>query len=151
MSRCTLGVVFLIAVPVLAIVVILLWFWLRPSEEEKQPAQAREAVTKPPVASETTAKPAPAAESVKSSKPDDLKRIEGIGPKISALLQEAGIVTFVQLAATDVGRLEQILAQARLSALADPSTWPEQARLAAAADWDALDALQEKLKGGRRI
>ena len=32
----------------------------------------------------------------------------------------------------------------------DPSTWPEQASLAAAGEWDALQALQDELKGGRR-
>jgi predicted flap endonuclease-1-like 5' DNA nuclease len=84
-------------------------------------------------------------------KPDNLKRIEGIGPKIAQLLNEAGIVTFAQLAATQVDRLDQILEQAGSNyQLADPSTWPEQARLAAAEDWQALTVLQDRLKGGRR-
>lgn len=85
--------------------------------------------------------------------PDDLKRIEGIGPKISMVLQEAGIVTFAQLAAASPDRLAQILeaADARLLQLADPTTWPEQAALAAAGEWDALGALQDTLKGGRRV
>jgi hypothetical protein len=81
---------------------------------------------------------------------DDLTRIEGIGPKISGLLQQAGISTFAQLATTPVERLEQIIADADLSALADPGTWPAQARLAAEGEWERLDALQEELKGGRR-
>jgi predicted flap endonuclease-1-like 5' DNA nuclease len=84
------------------------------------------------------------------SEPDDLKKIEGIGPKISGLLQAAGIMTFGQLAASDVSRLREILTQADLAALADPSTWPEQASLAAADNWDALGVLQDELKGGRR-
>jgi predicted flap endonuclease-1-like 5' DNA nuclease len=81
---------------------------------------------------------------------DDLKRVEGIGPKISALLQAAGITAFSQLASTGVGELKAILMQADLR-LADPGTWPEQARLAAAGDWDAFEALKDELKGGRRI
>jgi predicted flap endonuclease-1-like 5' DNA nuclease len=81
---------------------------------------------------------------------DDLKRIEGIGPKISGLLKDAGITTFIQLADTEVSRLEQILEAADLR-LANPETWPEQAKLAAAGDWDTLAQLQEDLKGGRRI
>ena len=81
---------------------------------------------------------------------DDLMRIEGIGPKISGLLQGAGISTFEQLAGTEVDRLEQILADADLAGLANPSTWPEQARLAAEGDWQRLETLQEELKGGRR-
>jgi predicted flap endonuclease-1-like 5' DNA nuclease len=82
--------------------------------------------------------------------PDDLAKVEGIGPKISSVLQAAGIYAFGQLAAAPVSRLEQILKDADLSALADPSTWPEQANLAAAGDWKALEVLQDELKGGRR-
>ena len=81
---------------------------------------------------------------------DDLTRIEGIGPKISGLLREAGISTFAQLAMTTTERLEKIIADADLSALADPTTWPAQARMAAEGEWERLDALQEELKGGRR-
>lgn len=81
--------------------------------------------------------------------PDDLAIIEGIGPKISAALQEAGIKTFTQLAGTEVKRLEEILEQDSRLRLADPTTWPKQAALAAAGDWHALEELQDKLKGGR--
>jgi len=80
---------------------------------------------------------------------DDLKIIEGIGPKISALFNEAGIRTFAQLAQTDPAHLESILRESGLR-LGDPSTWPEQARLAARGEWDALERLQDELKGGRR-
>jgi predicted flap endonuclease-1-like 5' DNA nuclease len=84
--------------------------------------------------------------------PDDLQRIEGIGPKISGVLQAAGIPTFARLAMTEVWQLRQILEQAdpRLLRLADPTTWPEQAKLAAEGAWDALQELQDELKGGRR-
>ncbi|MBC8496999.1 MAG: hypothetical protein H8D37_04990 [Chloroflexi bacterium] len=34
--------------------------------------------------------------------------------------------------------------------LGNPATWPEQARLAASGDWDALEKLQDELQGGRR-
>lgn len=81
---------------------------------------------------------------------DDLKRVEGIGPKISALLQTSGISTFAALAATDATRLEQILHEAGIH-IADPTSWPEQARLAAAGDWQGLDQLQAELKGGRVV
>jgi predicted flap endonuclease-1-like 5' DNA nuclease len=84
-----------------------------------------------------------------SIKPDDLKIIEGIGPKIAALLQSQGIRTFRDLADADVERLHQILADARLSALADPASWPRQAWLAAEGDWDGLQSMQDQLKGGR--
>lgn len=93
----------------------------------------------------TTGRAAPAAVA-----PDNLELIEGIGPKVSQLLREQGITTFAQLAVTEVGRLERILRGANLPML-DPRTWPEQARLAAEGKWDALKALQEELKGGRRV
>jgi predicted flap endonuclease-1-like 5' DNA nuclease len=84
--------------------------------------------------------------------PDDLKRIEGIGPKLSSVLLEAGVGTFAQLAELEVGQIEQILQEAdpRFLRLADPSTWPEQAALAAAGEWDALEILQKEFKRGRR-
>ena len=90
-----------------------------------------------------------AAPSTPEKATDDLKRIEGIGPKISASLQGAGITTFAQLAATEAPRLNEILDAAGLSR-ADPGTWPEQAKLAAAGHWDELAALQKELKWGRR-
>jgi hypothetical protein len=80
--------------------------------------------------------------------PDDLTKVEGIGPKIAATFQGAGINTFEQLAATDVERLQEILDNAGIR-LGNPATWPEQARLAAAEDWEALETLQDELQGGR--
>jgi predicted flap endonuclease-1-like 5' DNA nuclease len=89
------------------------------------------------------------AESGPEPIPDDLQRIEGIGPKIAAALREAGVVTYAQLAASGVGRLAQIVREAGIR-IAFPGTWPEQAALAAAGDWAALQALQSELRGGRR-
>jgi len=81
---------------------------------------------------------------------DDLELIEGIGPKIAGVLKAAGIVTFADLAAADTSRLAEILEQEPNLRSANPGTWPEQAALAAAGDWDGLKALTEQLKGGRR-
>jgi predicted flap endonuclease-1-like 5' DNA nuclease len=83
-------------------------------------------------------------------RPDDLKLLEGIGPKISQLLIDNGILTFRQLAATSIDRLQAILAEAGPNyRLADPTTWPQQAKLAADDAWDELQALQDRLIGGR--
>lgn len=97
--------------------------------------------------------PEPSEEPPEPRTPDDLKEIEGIGPKIAQVLGEAGITTFAQLAATEVERLRQILeaADPRLVHLADPGSWPEQSRLAAAGKMEALDALKKALKGGKRV
>jgi len=81
--------------------------------------------------------------------PDDLRRIEGIGPKISSVLQEAGVRTFTNLAEADVDGLDKILDEAGIR-IANPSTWPDQAKLAAAGKWDELKKLQDSLKGGRK-
>lgn len=85
-----------------------------------------------------------------SGEPDDLKRIEGIGPRIAGILNAAGIMTFGELSMTTVERLREILTTAELrGSFGDPTTWPEQARLAAAGLWDELQAMQDSLKGGR--
>jgi predicted flap endonuclease-1-like 5' DNA nuclease len=83
-------------------------------------------------------------------KPDDLQAVEGIGPKIASVLQAAGITNFTQLSQADLARLQEILTEAGISRIADPSTWPEQAKLAAVGDWQGLETLQDQLKGGRR-
>ena len=81
---------------------------------------------------------------------DDLKVIEGIGPAIAGLLREHNIHSFSELARTPVARLQEILAAARLSRLSDPTTWPEQAGLAAEGRWESLNEMQRSLKAGRR-
>ncbi len=82
--------------------------------------------------------------------PDDLKKIEGIGPKTERILNEHGIMTFAQLAETSEETLQAILDEAGFR-LGDPGTWAEQAALAAKGDWEALETLQDALKGGRRV
>ncbi|MDX1416558.1 MAG: helix-hairpin-helix domain-containing protein [Candidatus Promineifilaceae bacterium] len=82
---------------------------------------------------------------------DDLKLIEGIGPKISAVLADAGILTFAQLANSDAATLTKIVREDASLKLADPSSWPEQARLAADGNWDELEKLQEELHAGRQV
>ncbi|MBN2147965.1 MAG: hypothetical protein JW726_11280 [Anaerolineales bacterium] len=81
--------------------------------------------------------------------PDDLKIIEGIGPKIDSLLKEAGITTYAQLADTPAEKLRSLMEDANLR-IADPASWPEQASLAAKGDMDGLKAMQDSLRGGRK-
>lgn len=77
---------------------------------------------------------------------DNLAMIEGIGPKIAAVLQAAGITTFAHLAETELGELQQIVRDAGLR-MVQVDTWPEQARLAADGEWEALRHRQGQLKG----
>ena len=84
--------------------------------------------------------------------PDDLLIVEGIGPKISDLLNQNGIYTFGQLAATSIERLRAILdAGGSRFRIADPGTWPMQALLAREGYLDALKTLQGTLRAGRRV
>ncbi|MFN8357008.1 MAG: hypothetical protein U0Y10_21320 [Spirosomataceae bacterium] len=82
--------------------------------------------------------------------PDDLKVVEGIGPKIEQLLHDAGILTFRHLAATSPDKLTEILRNAgpRFQ-IHDPTTWPQQAELAGNGKWDELKKWQDELKGGK--
>lgn len=123
------------------------------TEAQIAPPSVGEAAVTPAATTEATAPTATAEPSATAEaappKPDNLTRIEGIGPKIAGLLQEANIATFDQLAAAEVSRLEEILEAADLPMI-DPTTWPEQASLAASGEWETLQALQDLLKGGRR-
>ena len=127
------------------------------ASEEKKAAPVAAAA---PAASETTkaaatpvATPAPAAkapEATTNAASDDLKKIEGIGPKIASLLNDAGIMTFAQLAATDAAKVKGILADAGSRFAAhDPTTWGQQAKMAADGKWDELKKWQDELDGGK--
>lgn len=86
----------------------------------------------------------------KKIKLDDLTLVEGIGPKISQLCNGIGITTWRQLADADVADLQSMLdaAGSRYS-VHKPGTWPQQASLLAAGQWDAFKALTDELDGGR--
>ena len=86
----------------------------------------------------------------KPSKVDDLKKIEGIGPRSAQALEAAGITTFAKLAKMKPEKIQVLLKEAGVR-IGFPDTWPEQAVLAAKGDWDGLAQLQETLQGGRRI
>jgi predicted flap endonuclease-1-like 5' DNA nuclease len=91
-----------------------------------------------------------AAQTVIPAEPQDLTRIEGIGPAISGVLNGAGIVNYAQLADAAVRRLRDILdAAGPRFRIAQPNSWPQQARLAAEAKWDKLATLQDSLTAGR--
>ena len=87
---------------------------------------------------------------VKKAKKDDLKKIEGIGPKIASILTDKGFGTFEKLSKVSVKVLEGILKEAGPRyTMHKPGTWPKQAKLASADKWDELKKLQDKLEGGK--
>lgn len=80
---------------------------------------------------------------------DDLERIEGIGPRISASLQAVGIRTFSQLSSTGEDRLRDALARAGLNLAPSLPTWPQQAAYLAVGDEKSFRELVERLVAGR--
>jgi predicted flap endonuclease-1-like 5' DNA nuclease len=80
---------------------------------------------------------------------NDLTIVEGIGPKINELFNNAGIKTFTQLAAATVPQMRKILDDGGSRfRIANPSTWAQQGALAAENKWAELKKLQDKLSGG---
>jgi len=87
---------------------------------------------------------------LKKWKQDDLKAVEGIGPKIEGLLKAGGIDTWRKLSNTQVSVIQGILNNAgKRYKLADPTTWPKQAGMCADGKWDELTAYQDQLNGGK--
>ncbi len=101
-------------------------------------------------AKKEVAAPKPESKKTTSKKGDDLKKIEGIGPKAAEALTNAGIDTFAKLAKAEPANIKEILvaASSRLAHL-EPGTWPQQSQLAADGNWDELKVLQDKLDGGK--
>lgn len=123
--------------------------------EKATPAKVAEVKTVQPVeeskpAVATTSKEDTSTKKEESSPADDLKKIEGIGPKIAEIFNDAGINTFSELAGTSVEKLNELLAEAGPRFMShNPTTWPQQAQLAADGKWDEFDELQKSLDGGR--
>lgn len=91
-----------------------------------------------------------ATKAVYPNNPEDLKIIEGIGPKIEKLLNEAGIHNWEKLAETPVEEIRDILQQAgERYRIHDPETWPEQARMAAGGEFEKLKEYQQQLTAGK--
>lgn len=121
----------------------------KPAAEKAAPKPAAKKAAAKPAAKKAAAKPAaPKAPAVKAT-PDDLKKIEGVGPKIADLLNAAGIFTFAELSTASKKKLEEVLTAAGSRfRLAKPDTWQQQAKLAAAGKTEELKKLQDELKGG---
>lgn len=86
----------------------------------------------------------------KAVKLDDLKVVEGIGPKIESILNNAGIKTWAELSKTQASKIKSLLeAQGERFRIHDPKTWPRQAELAFEGKWKDLHEYQEYLDGGK--
>ncbi len=86
----------------------------------------------------------------KKVKQDDLKIVEGIGPKIEELYHNAGITTWKSLSETTAEKSQTILdAAGERYAIHNPSTWAKQAELAYHGKWQELKEWQDALDGGK--
>jgi len=83
------------------------------------------------------------------STPDDLERVEGIGPRIAGALKAAGIHTFRGLSEADVATLQSALEAGGLRFAPSLPTWARQAKLLADGDEDGFKALTDRLVAGR--
>ncbi|MEV4496007.1 hypothetical protein AB0J84_09900 [Micromonospora arborensis] len=75
---------------------------------------------------------------------DDFRRIQGIGPKMAAALQDAGVRTYGQLGELDEPALRDLIRAAGLRAAPGLASWPQQARVLAGAG----DEMAAVLPGG---
>ena len=125
------------------------WILLRRRMEKQGFSNIPAEIELPVVARDHQENHPPATPPVNHAKIDDLTIIRGIGGKVSAYLHSIGIHTFEDLAKADPANLrEQLLTHGfRLS---DPALWMEQARLAAAGDWEGLQAAQDRARSQGR-
>jgi len=119
------------------------------TEKKPEPAKRPKEVEEAPVVAEATPKSNEAPKKEKKSTPDDLTKVEGIGPKAAEALTNAGLDTYAKLAESDPDSIKEILTEAssRMAHL-DPGSWPKQAGMAAEGKWDELSNWQAKAKGG---
>src|SRR5690606_123897 len=116
------------------------------AKAEKKAAPAKEVAPKADAPKAEVKKAAPKKSTAKA---DDLKKIEGAGPKAAEALVNAGYETFAKVAKATPEELSTVLtdASSRLAHIVT-ETWPKQAQLAADGKWDELKELQDKLDGG---
>lgn len=131
-----------------------------PAGTDAEPATTEPAATATPaaaapVAAEESAGPAvvpaprsavedavpAAAETATDAPADDFRRIQGVGPKMAAALQAAGVRTYQQLAELDEAALRETIRAAGLRAAPSLTTWSQQAKVLAGARADAEQVL----------
>ena len=86
----------------------------------------------------------------KTIKQDDLKVVEGIGPKISGMFIDAGITTWKALSETSVARCQEILnGGGERYKVHDPASWPMQAKMCFEGKWAELSKWQDEHDHGK--
>lgn len=86
----------------------------------------------------------------KNVKQDDLKLVEGIGPKIEGLFHNFDIKTWKALSETTVSKCQEVLESGGdRYKLHDPASWPMQAKMAFEGKWKELSKWQDEHKHGK--
>jgi large subunit ribosomal protein L4 len=121
--------------------------------QDGAPKKAAAPVKAEPVKAETPKVEAPKAETPKAKAAkgaDDLKRIEGIGPKINDALIAAGIDTFAKLEKATEEELKTALEAGKLRFAPSLPTWAEQSGYLVRGDEAGFKAFTDKLVAGRK-
>lgn len=117
--------------------------------EKQFDAKKEDKPKKKDVKQEDSKKKEPKKEKVSN---DDLKKVEGIGPKIEQILHQAGILTYSDLSKAKAETLKQLLTEAgNRFKMHDPTSWGKQAKLLKDGKLDELQKLQDELKGGKVV
>lgn len=86
----------------------------------------------------------------KTVKQDDLKVVEGIGPKIEGMFKEAGIKTWKALSDASVADCQKVLdGGGKRYQIHDPASWPMQAKMAYEGKWKDLSKWQDEHNHGK--
>ncbi len=86
----------------------------------------------------------------KKVKEDDLKIVEGIGPKIEQLFHSFDIKTWKALSEASVAKCQEVLDfGGDRYRIHDPSSWPMQAKMAYEGRWKSLIKWQDEHKAGK--
>ena len=111
--------------------------------------EATEAVEAPEAVEAAQATEVPAPNETEPDAPDNLRRIEGIGPKIAAALVAAGYPTYAKIAAATEDELREAVAGQGIKFAPSAATWADQARYLVDHDEDGLEEYQDYLVGGQ--
>jgi predicted flap endonuclease-1-like 5' DNA nuclease/glycosidase len=125
----------------------------KPARTKTQAAKGEtsRAKAKPKKDKTTAAKKPKSRAKTRSPGPDDLERIWGIGPKVSAALQAAGLTTFAHLAEAKEETLRAALSAAGLRLAPSLGSWAKQAAYLARGDERGFVAYKKRLITRRRL
>ncbi|MEL6916377.1 MAG: hypothetical protein AAFO99_01475 [Bacteroidota bacterium] len=86
----------------------------------------------------------------KKVKQDDLKLVEGIGPKIEGLFHNHDIKTWKALSEATVAKCQEVLTSGGdRYKMHDPASWPMQAKMCYEGKWKELSKWQDEHKHGK--